>query len=216
MEKLLKQRESNGICVNCQACGNPVKRMRWELKPGKSVFCSRPCSRKAVGVAISTRYSSSFENRFWERVDKNGPVVRAELGQCWIWTGGKNAAGYGLVVCEHRAHLAHRMSFELTTGEKLEDLCALHKCDNPPCVRPDHLFKGSRNDNTQDMLNKGRHRVKRWTETHPNAKLTSGQIAEIQKLYAAGITQIELADRFCTSQSNISRIVRKEAWLWMR
>ena len=114
---------------------------------------------------------STILTRFFLKVDKNGPVPahRPELGPCWIWTGSKNFSGYGHMRVGDTTHTAHRISFELFV-RKLEDgEQALHQCDNPPCVNPDHLFAGTHGDNMHDKAVKGRVRhgvlpVEVWSE----------------------------------------------------
>ncbi len=97
-------------------------------------------------------------DRFWSKVDKNGPVIYEELGSCWIWTAARNGPnGYGAFRIGKQKHDAHRVAYELQIGPIPEGLCVLHKCDNPPCVRGDHLFVGTRGDNNKDMHKKGRH-----------------------------------------------------------
>jgi hypothetical protein len=74
------------------------------------------------------------------------------LDECWEWSASRFNAGYGQ--CGHK--LAHRVSYEYFIGQIPSGICVLHKCDNPPCVNPKHLFLGTRKDNTHDMINKGR------------------------------------------------------------
>ena len=121
-----------------------------------------PCFRISASQAKRARAPSPLDGRFWEKVDTNGPVPahRPELGPCWLWTGGLNEDGYGRL----QAHggpklgkrLAHRVAFFLQWGRWPEP-CALHKCDNPACVRWDHLFEGTVADNNADRDRKGRH-----------------------------------------------------------
>ena len=86
---------------------------------------------------------------FWLRVDKNGPVIYPELGNCWIWTGSKATLNkYG----------PHRTSWSFIHGPIPDGKYICHHCDNPPCVRPSHLFLGTPSDNVADMLTKGRNR----------------------------------------------------------
>lgn len=106
------------------------------------------------------RVRTPLVERFWPRVNRDGPVPshRPDLGPCWIWTGGVGSHGYGALA---KSALAHRFSWELHNGPiPSETPCVLHHCDTRRCVRPDHLFLGTRADNTADMISKGRHRNK--------------------------------------------------------
>lgn len=78
-------------------------------------------------------------------------------GECWIWTGTTNELGYGLIHVGQRRVRVHRVSWEIANGPIPEGLCVCHRCDNPRCVRPDHLFLGTQADNLRDMCSKGRH-----------------------------------------------------------
>lgn len=102
------------------------------------------------------------EERFWSKVDKNGPtpVLTPELGPCWIWTAGANGNGYGafsLTKDGRKSQMAsHRMGWILQHEQIPPGLNVLHKCDNPLCVRGTHLFLGTVQDNSDDMVRKGR------------------------------------------------------------
>lgn len=87
--------------------------------------------------------------RFWARVD----VV---VGSCWVWTGAVGDHGYGRITEKGKRYRAHRMAWLINCGEIPEGLSVLHKCDNPSCVNPDHLFLGTQKVNIADGIQKGR------------------------------------------------------------
>lgn len=96
--------------------------------------------------------------RLWSRVTKGS--------DCWEWTARVNDNGYGYVSFDYQKHYAHRVSWELTYGQIPHGLCVLHRCDNRRCVRPEHLFLGTRADNQEDMRVKGRARRTRCKRGH--------------------------------------------------
>jgi hypothetical protein len=128
-------------------------------------------------------------------------VVRADGDGCWGWKGSTTEKGYGRLSNVSRAQRyvrAHRVSWELTYGPVPAGLYVLHRCDNPACTRPDHLFLGSIADNQADMAKKAR----------GTQKLTAEQVREIRASYASGLwTQRELARQFGVGQTCISKIV---------
>src|SRR5256885_74384 len=93
---------------------------------------------------------------------------------CWEWVGSKRELGYGQVRYKGRSARAHRIAWELTFGEIPDGRSVLHKCDNPPCINPDHLFLGTQQDNVDDMFRKGRQKTpgngkaKSSASCHPN------------------------------------------------
>lgn len=94
--------------------------------------------------------------RFFAKIDRNGPVVRPELTNCWIWTAGKDWDGYGAIKIKRKQIRAHRLMMSICCGEIPAGLMVLHHCDNPSCVRPEHLFLGTSLDNSRDCVSKGR------------------------------------------------------------
>lgn len=165
-----------------------------------------------------TRRPRPTEPRFWDKVDKNGPIhpYDPELGNCWIWTAARNEEGkYGVFYLNGRLVTAHRAAYQMATGETLtsEDLVC-HSCDNPPCVRSDHLHKGDLLSNVQETISRGRNR---WG-AHPGAengraKLSVEQVSAIREQYdRGGISQSYLAKAFGVEQTTISSIIRRKLW----
>jgi len=147
----------------------------------------------------------SFDEVFWDNVHKTP--------DCWLWTAGKTNGGYGkLTTYERVTKLAHRISWEIHFGEVPEGLCVLHHCDNPSCVRPDHLFLGTLNDNKQDCVVKERHSRGEKVNT---SKLTEEQVKEIRQACAQGANKSELAKRYGVDRSSIFRIARGETWSFL-
>lgn len=109
------------------------------------------------------QYTPKITNRFWQRVNKSGsiPAHCPELGSCWEWTGAKVKGGYGSFRIGKSARYSHRIAWELSNGHISNGLRVLHKCDNPVCCNPMHLFLGTQADNVKDMLTKGRGRYQR-------------------------------------------------------
>lgn len=159
--------------------------------------------------------SSADKARFWSKVDKKGPMISCRLGQCWIWTGAPDKDGYGRMrrsktTIGRGAHIrAHRVSWVIAHG-RLPVLQVLHRCDNPACVRPSHLFLGTAADNDADRDAKGR---QAQGESHGRAKVDWDAVCEIRRAYAAGeATQTELASKFGLNQPSISRIILYQGW----
>jgi hypothetical protein len=123
---------------------------------------------KAVVKAVVVKASGAeggWRERFWSKVNKRGPVIRPQLGACWIWTAATDNDGYGLFDTPVGKRGAHRVSLEEKLGRALgPDEIPLHKCDNPICVNPDHLEPGTHADNMRDMKEKRRARGGRRTK----------------------------------------------------
>ena len=153
-------------------------------------------------------------------------------GDCWPWTGAANGR-YGTVKSAGRPLLTHRVAWELTHGPIPAGIQVCHKCDNPICVRPTHLFLGTQRDNIADMDRKGRRpkpsperiaalpRGEAWRQRHPRqaqgervggSKLTADKVREIRRLRSEGWTLERLADEFGVRIGTIRFIVTRQTW----
>lgn len=156
------------------------------------------------------------EQRFWSKVDRSG--------DCWNWTGPLSTRGYGmfhLMVApkRHKTVLAHRYSWFLSHPES-GDGFVCHRCDNPKCVRPDHLFLGTPADNMHDMMVKGRHvngmvlhpeRAARGERVHC-AKLRAVDIPEIVLARRRGEKLVDIAKRYGVKHSQIQSVLSGRTW----
>ena len=144
-------------------------------------------------------------NRFWRKVKKG------HRDACWEWQGATCEDGYGKAYLNSKNTLAHRVSWGLTNGPIPNGLHVLHKCDNPPCCNPKHLFLGTQGDNIRDMFAKGRKDSR--GSANSNAKLTETQVKEIRSSYALGESNTyELAQKYGVSQCAISCVIRRKTW----
>lgn len=135
---------------------------------------------------------------------------------CWTWRGYCERNGYGRVTIARQKYLTHRLAWELAYGPIPEATDVLHRCDQPACCRPDHLFLGSQQENVRDMVRKERHPR---GQRHGRARLTEEQVLEIIEAYhQGGVTQVELGRLYQVHHSLVSRIVRGQRWahLWDR
>lgn len=146
---------------------------------------------------------------FWGRVDKNGPIVREELGPCWLWTGAKTRDGYGRFTYRSREMLAHRVSFLMHIGAVDAVEAVMHKCDTRACVNPRHLEQGTRALNNADCKAKGR---QTRGERNGCSRLTAEQVEDMRFRFRNGDSRYSLAERFGVSHRQVCYVVRGERW----
>lgn len=142
----------------------------------------------------------SFSSRFWSKVTKQ---------TCWEWTNHKSTFGYGVFWLDGKNRYAHRVSWEIENGDIPVGMFVLHKCDNPPCVNPKHLFLGSRQDNEDDKYSKGRGiagaRNGRTTRTELD-------ILAIRNCKELGVRQAAISDVYNVEKTTLSAIIRHKTW----
>ena len=132
--------------------------------------------------------------------------------KCWIWTGGLRTKGYGgFMVAPGKNMPAHRFSLLAFGGGVEPDQLACHRCDNPPCVNPKHLFAGTPLENSHDRDRKGRH-VALVGEDHGQAKLDKGEVRAIRALAAEGMKQRDIAALYSVTQTQVWRIIHNKSW----
>jgi plasmid maintenance system antidote protein VapI len=175
-------------------------------------------------MANQPSIGSALAIRFWKKVRKTR--------KCWLWMGNRNDLGYGIMCVLYKATRAHRISWKINRGAIPAGKKVLHRCDNPPCVRPSHLFIGTQADNAQDMWNKKRGhagiagpRGERWHKSHDgtlptgednaNSKLTEKDVLAIRRLATGGMEQRPLAKMFGVTQATISVVVSRRTWRFL-
>lgn len=174
----------------CKNCGSNTR---------NKVYCSVTCRRE----------DNTLIKRFWRKVD-------AGEG-CWVWNGAMDKAGYGKILKEpgkNQAYFfAHRLSYQIHYGEFNNEFHVCHKCDNPSCVNPEHLFLGTHQDNMDDMVRKGRGKGKAlFGEQILWSKLTDEKVETIINSYNSGEKVSVLSKRHGVSINNIYSILKGELW----
>lgn len=137
-------------------------------------------------------------------------ISKASSG-CWN-VSPATKQGYGKIRAFGETKLSHRVSYELFNGPIKKHLMVCHKCDNPSCINPEHLFLGTANDNMQDKISKGRHAGARKGSKHHKAKLTEWQVKEIKSLLKKKVSQRQISEAYKVSQTIISNIKTGKRW----
>lgn len=148
-------------------------------------------------------------DRFWAKVDKSG--------ECWTWTAYRMKTGYGRFgIGTSKVWQAHRFSALMAWGQISPGTLVLHRCDNPACVRPEHLYEGNNSDNNADMVERNRFNLPLLRGTNNNqSKLTEGDVREIRRRHELGETRTSLGKAFGVSRQTASDIVDRKLWGWL-
>ena len=138
---------------------------------------------------------------------------------CWIWLASRATTGYGQMFVAMKGkrsnivHKSHRIAWQIYVGPIPNGLQVLHNCDNRLCVKPDHLYLGTQQDNVNDMMKRGRNGYcRREGQQHPMAKLTDNQVGCIKHRLTIGISPKDLAKEFSVARSTIAEISRGATW----
>lgn len=184
------------VTIECEVCAEPFN--PWFGREHFSRVCSRACNGKLPKPSVSNA-PDDFES-FIEKTD-----------DCWEWRGPRNAAGYGMFGIGGRRIRAHRFSYERAAGPISDGLVICHRCDNPGCVNPAHLWAGTQGDNAADMAAKKRaHKgPSRHSEAHPLSKITAPVARAIR---ADTRSHAEVARAYGVSPSLVGGIKRGTHW----
>ena len=187
---------SNSI-RRCETCGKPRGAKQW----GKQCFL---CSSQKRKIAIR----------------RQSPPPTPQDTPCRVWQGPVNHAGYGQ---NGRKGRVHRWVWESVYGPIPDGMVIMHKCDNRPCFRLDHLRIGTQAENNADRKLKNRNGknpkdpvwLKKRGEDHAQAKLTEAEVADIKALCQQGLTDRVVAERFNVSRSHVNNIRLNKVWSWV-
>lgn len=147
--------------------------------------------------------NDEWRERFWSHVEVAGP------DDCWPWRGPEDGKGYGRLQIAGVRILAHRLSYLIAHRDLPGDLLVCHRCDNPPCVNPAHLFLGTNADNMADRDRKGR---QARGERNGYARLTDDVVRAVREAAAAGVSRDQIMERFCISRPTLCRIILHQGW----
>lgn len=186
---------SGSIPRSCKQCGEVFRTWPNRIRRGEGLFCSLSCCSKSKAVPPETR--------FWRHVTKGD--------SCWIWVGNLDRGGYGRLNIHGKFILAHRLSWELHNGPIPAGLLCLHKCDNPPCCKPEHLYLGTDKDNTRDKMARNRQGAPRGSN-QPMAKLKEDDIPTIRRMIGEGIPCTQIARLYGVSNRPIYTIKHGTGW----
>jgi hypothetical protein len=157
------------------------------------------------GLDLTGLVNSPFVDRFWAKVDTSG--------DCWEWRAYRRVEGYGQFTVRKGYFVsAHTVSYALANGPIPAGMVICHRCDNPPCVRPMHLFLGTPSDNAKDMVAKGRQGERHPGTARANARLTEESVRAIRAVPTyRGVIKF-LADQYGVSTHTIGAVRRGQKW----
>jgi len=180
------------VLKTCAQCGKHYSIVLSKLDTSKY------CSRKCLGKANAERSRIVSLDSFWNIIDR-GP-------SCWEWPFGKDRDGYGKMRVNGENKRVHRIAYELAIGPIPKNMMVCHHCDNPSCVRPDHLFLGTPKDNAHDMALKGR---AIQGEQHHSARISREDVIKIRLDTRPART---IGSDYGISKTAVERIRKRVTW----
>jgi hypothetical protein len=180
-----------------------------EAQPPKPRLTPQEKMARTVAAQKAARTRGEYEVflempqwKFWEQINKKGD------DECWEWTGYRRVEGYGEMRFHHFLFRTHRIAYMTASGQIENGLSVCHKCDNPPCCNPNHLFLGTRSENSKDMLAKGRN--------HRGEKASSVVTEEIVRLIRVdaemGVPWKQIASKFKLKYTTAWAIITRARW----
>lgn len=161
------------------------------------VLKSNPPIKKKEFLTINEMFLSGF--------------IKGDSDECWNWIKSKNQDGYGRMMWERKTYCAHRISYRFYFGDFDQSLCVCHKCDNPSCVNPNHLFLGTHKDNMIDRDKKNRNSGAKG-EKNSKAKFNKKIVLEIREAIKNGESNISLSKKYKVGADTISNIKNNKTW----
>lgn len=192
---------SGKVDMVCPTCGKEFFPRVADVNRGRGIYCSFRCH--------VTRPPKPLKERFLEKI---------LIGDgCWLWTGGLSSKGYGQLTIGSKYSkefpkknlTASRVAWEVFNGPIPDGLCVLHDCDEPACVRIDHLFIGTNDDNSKDAVSKGR--MQHGINRH-NAILNDAIVVEIRRLARSGLSQILIGLNLGFTRDTVAKVVQRKNW----
>jgi len=155
------------------------------------------------------KFSKEAIDKFWGRVNKNGPLLNKDLGRCWTFTdaSGNECKSYAQFWCDGRVWRSNRISWAIENGNVPEGLCVMHKCDNSACVRPSHLEVGSWSQNAKDLT--------RMKIRGAFGKLNEDQVRRVRKWTPESGFLSSLAKEFGVTLASLIRIRSGDTYKWV-
>lgn len=202
----------------CPKCG-----VKFSWKRGSNqvtpTFCSMLCrGHTGFRPGGDFRIKEASEAEKLERLKKSYDKHVIRKDGCWDWKGPKDKGGYPVMSC--RAGIGsdrgHRSSWVIHNGKIPEKMFVCHKCDNPICTNPEHLWLGTHKENNDDKISKGRAKYKSPPimkgSSNPSSRLSEEQITEIKLLIGKGLTSRDIGKQYGVSKTTILRIKTGETW----
>ncbi|WP_052380944.1 HNH endonuclease [Sphingomonas sp. FUKUSWIS1] len=165
-------------------------------------------AHEAILTFLESERGAEIEARFWVK------VAVGEARDCWDWTAGVNAKGYGrFKIASREVRHANRVAWTIANRREPGKLIVRHSCDRPVCCNPRHLLIGTTLDNTRDMIERGRARLPDQRGANNNATcLTLADVGEIVEAFRRREDNVDIAARYPVGHSMISRIRTGRSW----